>query len=117
MARYFFHLYDTKSKNLVRDSEGAVFSSFNNAKNETIALARDIAALGIDRSTWQVLVIDEDGHQVLRVSLSKVQARKFRPWIDLAHRIVTYQPRLRSGVFTCLLTAAVLVMVGHGAGG
>jgi hypothetical protein len=113
MARYFFYLYDGDSKNLVRDSEGAEFSSLAEAKNEAIGLGQDIVGHGIDRSTWQVLVIDENGHQVLRVPLSKVRARKFRTWIDLAHRIATYQPRFRSWVFTWLLTAAVLAMIGQ----
>jgi len=113
MARYFFHLYDADSKNLVRDSEGAVFSSVAEAKNEAIGLGQDIAGLGIDRSTWQVLVIDENGHEVLKVPLSKVPARKFQSWIDVAHRIATYQPRFRSGVFTWLLAVAMLTMAGQ----
>lgn len=113
MPRYFFHLYDSNTKNLVRDSEGAIFSSFREAKNEAIGLGRNIAGLGIDRSTWQVLVVDDNGDQVLRMPLSHVRARKFQPWIDLAHRIATYQPRFRSGVFTWLLAAAALVMIGQ----
>lgn len=113
MPRYFFHLYDSNSKNLVRDSEGAIFSSFGEAKNEAISLSQDIAGHGIDRSTWQLLVVDENGHQVLRMPLSDVRSRRFQPWIDLARRIATYQPRFRSGVFTWLLTAAVLGMIGQ----
>jgi hypothetical protein len=110
MPRYFFHFYDFNSKNLARDSEGAVFSGFRKAKNEAIGLARDIAELGVDRSTWQVLVIDENGNQVLRLPLSRFRPRKFRPWIDLVHRVATYEPRFRPGVFTWLLMAAVLAM-------
>lgn len=113
MARYFFHLYDADSKNLVRDSEGAEFSSLVEAKNEAIGLSQGIAGLGIDRSTWEVLVIDEDGRQVLSVPLSKVRIRKFRRWVDLARRIATYQPRFRSDIFTWLLMAAVLAMIGE----
>jgi hypothetical protein len=113
MARYFFHLYNANSKNLVRDSEGGVFSSLAEARSEAIALGRDIAGLGIDRSTWQVLVIDENGHEILVVPLAKVQARRFQSWIDLARRIATYQPRFRSSIFTLLLTAAVLAMIGQ----
>jgi hypothetical protein len=60
-----------------------------------------------------VLVVDENGHEVLKVPLAKVQARRFQSWIDLARRIATYQPRFRSGVFTLLLTAAVLAMIGQ----
>lgn len=101
--------------NLVRDSEGALFSGFREAKNEAIGLGQDIAGLGIDRSTWQVLVIDENGDQVLRLPLSEIRARKFRPWIDLAHRIATYEPRFRSQLFTWLVTAAVLVMIAQAA--
>lgn len=113
MARYFFHLYDADSKNLVRDSEGAEFSSLAEAKTEAIGWAQDIAGLAIDRSTWQVLVIDENGQQVLRMPLAKVRVRRFRRWIDAVHRIATYQPRLRSGAFTWLVMVAVLVMIGE----
>ena len=106
MPRYFFHLYDSNSKNLVRDSEGVVFSSLCDVKNEAISLGRGIAGLGIDRSTWQVLVIDENGQQVLEMPLSEVRARKFRSWIDLARRIAAYQPR-----FAWPLTAGVVAMI------
>lgn len=113
MARYFFHLYDVNSKNLVRDSEGAVFSSLDEAKTEARGLAQGIAGLAIDRSTWQVLVIDENGQQVLKMPLAEVRVSTLRRWIDRAHRIAMYQPRLRSSAFTWLLTAAVLVMIGQ----
>jgi hypothetical protein len=113
MPRYFFYLYDSSSKNLVRDSEGVLLSGLRDAKNEAIGLGKDIARLGIDRSTWQVLVIDENGDRVLRVPLSEIRARKFQSWIDLAHRIATYEPRFRSHVFTYLLMAAVLAMIGQ----
>lgn len=113
MPRYFFYLYDSSSKNLVRDSEGGLFSSFRDAKNEAIGLGKDIARLGIDRSTWQVLVIDETGNQVFRLPLAEMRARKFRRWIDLAHRIATYEPRFRSHVFTYLLMAALLATIGQ----
>lgn len=115
MPRYFFHFYDSNSKNLARDLEGARFSGFRNAKNEAIGLAQDIAGLGVDRSMWQVLVIDENGNQVLMLPLSRFRPRKFRPWMDLVHRVATYEPRFRPGVFTWLLMAAVLAMAGQAA--
>lgn len=111
MPRYFFHFCEGNSKNFVRDSEGAIFSGIRKAKKEAVDLAQDIAGLRVDRSTWQVLVTDENGEQVFRMPLCEVRARKFRLLINLAHRIGTYESGFRPEIFTYLLVAGVLAMI------
>jgi hypothetical protein len=111
MSRYFFHVVDDRTANLVKDSEGVSYPNVGQAKKEAIGLARDIVGHGLHGSTWQVVVTDEDEHKVLTVSLADVRARKMQTWLGLAHRIATYELGFRSHVFTWLLTAAVLAMI------
>jgi hypothetical protein len=47
MPRYFFHLYDGDSKNLVRDSEGALLPGCREAKTRQLAYARILPGSGL----------------------------------------------------------------------
>jgi hypothetical protein len=111
MPRYFFHLWDGNRKNLDRDSEGALFANVDEAKKEAIGLGQDIVRHGMHRAAWQLVVTDENGDCAFTVPLIDIRARKMRAWLDLAHRIVTYEPQFRSRLFTWLLLAAVLAMI------
>jgi len=77
VPRYFFNMVDGHSRSLVKDSEGAEFSGMGEARKEAVGLARDVARHGLRRSTtWQVVVTDETGDEVLTVLLSEVGAGK-----------------------------------------
>jgi hypothetical protein len=111
MLRYFFHICDGKRKDLVRDSEGALFASVSEAKKEAIRLGQDIVRHGLHRATWQIVVTDANGNCAFKVPLVEIRARRMRAWLDMVHRVVTYEPRFRSQFFTCLLITAVLAMI------
>ena len=111
MPRYFFHLFESDTQNLVRDSQGISLSDAGEATKEAIGLARDIVQHGFDGSTWQIIVADGNAAIVLKLPLSEVRPRKVKPWLDLAHRIVTYEPKLRPRIFTWLLTVVVLAVI------
>ena len=66
MPRYFFNVVDGNSKNLLRDSEGAVFSDLGEARKEAVGWAQDFARHDFPKSiqTWKVLVFDENGDGV-----------------------------------------------------
>jgi hypothetical protein len=115
MPRYYFHLLDESTANLVRDSAGASLLDASEAKREAIDLAHDIIRHRLHGLTWQVVVTDADTNVVLRVPLSRVRPRKIQTAFDLvcrvARRIALYEPRLRPHFFTWLLTAVVLALI------
>lgn len=111
MPRYFFHLFDINHKDLVRDSEGALFADLYEARKEAIGLGQDIVRHGIHRGTWQIVITDENGDCGFTVPLAQIRACKMRAWLDLVHRIVAYEPRFRPQFFTWLLVAAVLAII------
>src|ERR1700694_2045203 len=78
MPRYFSNVVEGNFKNLVRDSEGIVFSSVREARKEAVGFARDVVKHGFRESTqrWEVVVTEEIGAQVLTVPLSDIHARK-----------------------------------------
>jgi uncharacterized protein DUF6894 len=115
MPRYFFHLFEDGDLNLVRDSEGAPFASSREAKNEAIALARDIAEHRLYQPTWQIVVTDENADIVSRVSLSEIHPSIAQFLLKLARRIAIYEPRFQPYLFTWLLVATVMSMIGQGA--
>jgi hypothetical protein len=80
MPRYFFNVLEGHSENLARDSEGVEFSSLNEAREEAVGLARDFAKHGFYRSmqAWELVVADENGHELLTVPLSDIGPRKIR---------------------------------------
>jgi hypothetical protein len=112
LPRYFFNMVDGYSRNLVKDSDGAEFSGVGEARKEAVGLARDVARHGLRRSTtWQVVVTDETGDEVLTVPLSEVRATKIRAWRDLGGHIPTFEPRFRTRIFVWLIAAAVLATI------
>ena len=110
MPRYFFHLLDKDTNNLVRDSVGCSLSDTGEAKKEAIGLARDIATHGLHGTEWQVIVTDADA-VVVSVSLSEIRPRRMKPWLDLARRFATYEPNFRPHIFVWLLTVLVFAAI------
>ena len=108
MPQYFFHLFESGTQNLVRDWQGTSLSDAGEATKEAIGLARDIVQHGFYGSTWQIVVADVNAVIVLKLPLSEVRPRRVKPWLDLARRIATYEPKLRPRTFTWLLTVVVL---------
>jgi hypothetical protein len=113
MSRYFFNVVEGNSKNLVRDSEGIVFSSVREARKEAVGLARDVVRHGFQGSiqTWKVLVTDENGDEVLTLPLSEVRARKILAWLDLRGRIAKFESSFGPRTFAWLITALVLAII------
>ena len=97
MPRYYFHLLDERTADLVRDSAGASLRNASEAKREAIGLAHDIIRHRLHGSTWQVVVTDANANVVLKVSLSNVQPRKIEVAFDrvcrIARRMALYEPR------------------------
>ena len=110
MPRYFFHLFEGET-DLVMDSDGASFSDVGEAKKEAIGLARDVVAHGLHRTTWHVVVADENGDEVLGVPLAEIRARKMQAWLNWILRLATYEPKFQSHLFTWLLTVALLAII------
>jgi hypothetical protein len=110
MPRYFFHFLDKDTNNLVQDSVGCSLSDTGQAKKEAIGLARDIATHGLHGAGWQVIVTDADT-VILSVSHSDIRPRRMKPLLDLARRIVTYEPNFQPHIFAWLLTALVFAVI------
>jgi hypothetical protein len=136
VPRYFFKMVDGHSRSLVKDSEGAEFSGVGEARKEAVGLARDVARHGLRRSTtWQVVVTDETGDEVLTVLLSEVGAGKISAWRNLERfpflrnreralaspenamggHIASLEPGFRTRIFVWLVAAAVLAIIGQAA--
>jgi hypothetical protein len=114
MPRYFFHLLDENTDDLMRDSVGCTFSDTSHARSEAIALARDIASHGLQGRRWQVIATDGDA-VVLTVSHNDIHPRRIKSWLDLGHRVAAYEARLRPHIFAWLLTALVLAVIAQAA--
>ena len=111
MPRYFFHLFEDNTQNLVRDPQGISLADAGAAKKEAIGLAQDIVQHGFFGSTWQVIVTDANSAIVLQLPLLEVRPCKMKPWLDLARRVATYEPKLRPHIFTWLLTVAIFALI------
>jgi len=115
MPRYYFHLLDESTANLVRDSAGASLLDASEAKREAVSLAQDIIRHRLHGSKWQIVVTDANTNVVLRVPLSGLRPRKIQAAFDrvrrVARRIALYEPRLRPHIFTWLLMAVVLALI------
>jgi hypothetical protein len=112
MPRYFFNVVEGNFKNLVRDSEGIVFSSLREARKEAVGFARDVVKHGFRESTqrWKVVVTDEIGAQVLTVPLSDIRARKTPAWFDLRHRFAKFDSTFGPLTFVWLVAVVVAVV-------
>ena len=116
MPRYFFNVVDGNSKNLLRDSEGAVFSDLGEARKEAVGWAQDFARHDFPKSiqTWKVLVFDENGDVVLTIPLSEVRLRKMaRVWLDLGRKINKNECGFDSRILVWLIAAAILTVILH----
>jgi hypothetical protein len=111
MPEYYLHLLEQSGEILVTDSDGITLSDAAEARREAIGLARDIVGHGLHKPTWQVVVTDVNAGVVFAVPLSGIHPHKMKAMLALARRISTYEPKLRSHIFTLLLTAAMCVMI------
>jgi len=111
MPRYFFNFLEDQSRNLVRDSEGIVLSDVGEAKREALGLARDFADHGFSQSmqSWEIVVVDESGKEVLSLPLADVHRSKIRTWREFVRRFAAFKFGLRPDILGWLLAA---VMVG-----
>jgi hypothetical protein len=112
MPRYFFNIMEGHSQNLVRDIEGALLSGAGEARKEAVGLARDITRHGIHEpgQTWNVIVTDESGDEVVTVPLSGNSARKMQGAFDLGNRIAKLESSFGRGTVVWLIGAAALAI-------
>ncbi|HEY7302089.1 MAG TPA: hypothetical protein VH684_29705 [Xanthobacteraceae bacterium] len=84
MPRYFFNMVEGDGRDLVRDSGGVVLSDPGAAHKQAAALARDIVRHGFQSSieTWNIVVTDEAGEQLLILPLSDVPAKSSWTWLE-----------------------------------
>jgi len=115
MPRYFFNVVEGDWKNLVRDSEGAVFAGVHEARKEAVDYARDVVKHGLFQSTqaWKVVVTDEVGAHVLTLPLSTVQARKSEVWVQVRRRFAKFESRFGARTFALLVVMAVIGIIAH----
>jgi hypothetical protein len=111
MPRFYFHLLDESSANLVRDSAGTCLPNANEAQREAIGLAQDIIRHQLHGSTWQVVVTDAIANVVFTVPFAKVRPQRFRAVFDRVRSLALYEPRFRPHIFTWLLTAVVIALI------
>jgi hypothetical protein len=111
MPRYYFHLLEESNQTLVRDLDGIILSDDAEATKEAIGLAQDIVGHGIHKSRWQVVVTNANADIILATTLSEIRPRKMKAWLALVRRISMYEPKIRSHIFTWLLTVATFVMI------
>jgi len=110
VPRYFFNVVDGMSKNLMRDSDGIVFSDLSGARDEAVGWARDFARHNFHESirSWKVIVTDENADVVLTVPLSEVRPRKLtQARLELDRRI----SKIGSHVLVLSLAAAIMVVI------
>lgn len=117
MPRYFFNVLEGHSKVLVRDTQGADFSSLDKARKEAIHLARDFAKHGFHKSmqAWELVIADENEHQVLTVPLCNIRTRRSRAWFDLVRRFGTFETAIHPVTFGWLLGTAMLGIIAQAA--
>jgi hypothetical protein len=111
MPRYYFHLLDESTANLVRDSAGASLRNADEAEREAISLAQDIMHHHLHGSTWHVVVTDAKADVVFRIPLAQARPQRIKAALDLVRRIALYEPRFRPHIFTWLLTAVVFALI------
>jgi hypothetical protein len=110
MPRFFFNVVEGHSQTLVRDSEGAIFLSLDEARKEAVGLARDFAKHRFYRpmQTWKLVVADENGHHALTVSLCDIRPRKISTWVDQIRHFAMFETRIHPNILGWLLAAAMI---------
>jgi hypothetical protein len=114
VPRYFFNVVEGNSKNLLRDSEGTVFSDLGGARKEAVGWAQDFARHDFQDSiqTWRVLVTDENADVVLTVPLSEVRLCKMtRAWLELVRQLTKLESSFGSRIVIWLVAAAMLIVI------
>ncbi len=110
MARYFFHVADPASGNLVKDSEGRAFPCIHDARREAVGFAQDVVKHGFAwlNQTWVIVVTDEGGTQIAKIPLSEIRVRQTRPCFALRPRFASWEARFGQRILAWLLTAALV---------
>jgi hypothetical protein len=116
----FFTVRDRDYKTLVRDSEGAIFSSAGHARKEAVGWARDFTRHGFKGLTeaWKIFVIDEYGDEVLTVPLSgdghdqKATPGKPQGLATTSAQMTQEVAITRVGFFGLILVAASIQLAG-----
>lgn len=111
MPRYYFHLLDESTANLVRDSAGTSLPDANEAKREAIGLAQDIISHQLHGSTWQVVATDVNANVVFSVPLSQIRPQRIKAALYRVRSLALYEPRVQPQIFTWLLTAVVIALI------
>ena len=110
MPRYFFNVVDGVSKNLMRDSDGIVFTDLSGARKEAIGWARDFARHNFQESiqAWKVVVTDANADILLTVPLSEFRPSKLTRACMELDRLIS---RVASQVVVLSLSAAIVAVV------
>ena len=111
MPRYYFHLLDRSTANLVRDPAGVSLLDVSEARREAIGFAQDIVRHRLHGSAWQVVVTDANANVVLTVPLSKVRPRRIKAVFDQVRHMMLYEPGLRPQIFSWLVAAVMFALI------
>ena len=114
MPRYFFSVVEGATKNITKDTEGVVLDSLREAEKEAIGFARDLIEHKQMPRTWEVVVTNENGIQVLAVPLSTIRTRSHL-WLGVRGRFVAIESRVGPRTFACLIAIAVIVIIAQAA--
>ena len=114
MPRYFFNVVESATKNITKDSDGVVLDDVHEAEKEAIGFARDLIEHKQMPRTWEVVVTNENGIQVLAVPLSTIRTRSHL-WLGVRGRFVAIESRVGPRTFACLIAIAVIVIIAQAA--
>lgn len=91
MPRYFFNMVQGADGSIVRDREGMMLAGVPAARREAVGLARDVVRHRLNglAQTWQVVVTDDGGKEVLSVPFSEIRVSRLSALTELARRIAT----------------------------
>jgi hypothetical protein len=112
MPRYFFNMVEGDSRCLVQDPDGTVLPGVAEARSEAIDLARDIVGHGVYTAGQRKIVVsDDEGHEVLAVSLAEIRPRRPTLMTRVAALAGRIRSRLRPGASAALIAAIVTIIV------
>jgi hypothetical protein len=114
MPRYFFNVADAASRDLVKDSEGRIFSCVREARKEAVGFARDVVKHGFSwlNQTWVVIVTDENETQLLKIPLREIRDAQAPHMVRSARRrLARFQASFGPRTLAWLLTAALVGII------
>jgi hypothetical protein len=110
MPRYFFNSVGGATKNIAKDSQGVVLDSVREAEKEAIGFARDLVQHKEIARSSKVVVTDENGTQVLTLSLSEIRGR-IHLWLGLRRRFAALESKLGPRTFACSIAMVVVGII------